>query len=332
MSRKILYVGDVHATVEDLEDCEALISYICQVSQEQQVDEVVFLGDQYHNHSLINVHVMAFWQAVIIRLKHLKSLKFLVGNHDRPGGGAKVHALMAHDMTYSEYVRVVDKPHLEDGILYLPFYDNNEEFLAATNSYLGKTLVCHQTFNGAKYDNGFYAPDGIDHNLIPYERIFSGHIHTPQEFGKVKYFGAPRWRTLSDANIDRYIWLVEHAKTGEVLSITPFSTGSVCRQIFHLLDSPENEISTDLDPKHQYRIDLHGPAEWVEKREKQLTRPGVRIRPFKTTTVAPIIKESDGITKSFRAFMSGYTAKYLTPNQILHERVSDRLGSWLNGK
>jgi len=65
---------------------------------------------------------------------------------------------------------------IEDGVHALSFHKDEDQFLSKLKS--GKILFCHQTFDGAKFENGFYAPDGFDFSGIKYEKIISGHIHT----------------------------------------------------------------------------------------------------------------------------------------------------------
>jgi hypothetical protein len=102
----------------------------------------------------------------------------LVGNHDLTGSkSSTANSMMAH----SADVVVIDKPTVYGGVLFMPYMADTEEFVRictryATDNALG-TLVCHQTFDGSKYDTGFYAKDGIDPKRIPFNRVVSGHIH-----------------------------------------------------------------------------------------------------------------------------------------------------------
>ena len=126
------------------------------------------------------------------------------------------------------------------------------------------TVVCHQTFAGSDYGNGFYAKDGINPDLIPQKKIIGGHIHSGQEFGKVFYVGSPRWRTLTDANQDRAIWLIEFDGEGNLLNKTPFSTNGVCRRVFAATLTPDNPQIPDMQVKDRYRITVKGPVDFVE--------------------------------------------------------------------
>jgi hypothetical protein len=102
-------------------------------------------------------------------------------------------------------IMVVDEPRVVlPGILFVPYVHDPAEFVQICQQYPeAKTVVCHQTFAGSYFENGFLTPDGVEPNLLPQEQVISGHVHSPQRIGKVWYPGAPRWRTVSDANTER---------------------------------------------------------------------------------------------------------------------------------
>lgn len=319
---KTLFVGDVHATPEELGDCRALFDLVRKLCVSELVDEVCLLGDSYHSNNVVRVEVMNFWRNAFNDLRSVVSVSALVGNHDYAGEGSKIHAMAAHH----EQIEVVDRPVLRNGILFMPYYSDRTAFVADANRMGGSTLVCHQTFAGSKYENGFYAEDGVDPDLLHHERIVSGHIHTPQIFGKVTYVGSPRWRTLSDANVERALWLYEFDHLGRVLSKLSFDTGETCRQIRYVLDTPDDPFTGVLDPRFDWRVDVRGPAAYVEERRKQLAGPGVRLRSFKEERRAPVVRESEGIDVAFAKFAAKFRGRCGTDPAVLADMVRRYLG------
>ena len=192
-------------------------------------------------------------------------------------------------------VTVVDEPtRIGPGVIAIPHRDSGEDFLSLCSEYPeDATVVCHQTFNGGQYDNGFYAKDGIDPNLVPQPMILSGHIHAPQSFGKVWYVGAPRWRTASDANVERAIWVVEHDDLGNIVSKTPVRTGETCRRIWELrgrrATTPVRiRILSDLDGhKDDIRVTCRGSEEWIRVRKPLLDERASGYAPSAPTRSAP---------------------------------------------
>ncbi len=262
----------------------------------------------------------------------------ICGNHDRPGDESTTsHAMLAHDQQRN--VHVVDRPQLLTWITpkaaAIPYMASNERFLEAAAAVGGSTLLAHQTFQGAKYDNGFFCPDGIPVDGIPHDLVISGHIHAPQSFGKVWYVGAPRWRTLDDANTDRNLWLVDLDDPKHCQS---FSTVGICWEIRHIVLTPsEADVPTfdppliggELHPGIEWRLDIKGPAAFVDKWKSAFSASNVKIRTFITDTASTVkVRESQGIGKAFESFKDSYTPRYGTPKETLDKLVASRVTSW----
>ena len=324
---KILMIGDVHPEVHSLNDCSALMQFVLEVAEQTHPDYLLFLGDQHHNHALLHLEVLAFWKSTFKAFNQRGRYKILalVGNHDMTGvEGSTANAMMAY--SGDPGVKVVDKPIALDGLLLMPYYSDHQAFVSECQRHDCSTLICHQTFSGAVYDNGFYAADGIDPNLIPQEQIIAGHIHTSTSFGKCLYLGSPRWRTASDANVEKAIWLMKF-EGGKLMEQTPFDTGSVCKRIWRLTDTPENPITQVLEGKDEWRLDIKGPPEYVERRKKELQAPGVRVKCFPSQqSTLNQVRESDGIGTAFGKYLNRYEPKHGTPKQTLEAMVKERIG------
>jgi DNA repair exonuclease SbcCD nuclease subunit len=289
------------------------------------VDVVCLLGDNYHCHNVIRAEVMAFYRDWFKQFRKKCSIQMmsLVGNHDFSGEGHPVHAMMIHE----DQIKVVDKPCKLGGVLFMPYYSDREKFVTDANSFPGtKTLVCHQTFFGSRYESGFLAEDGIEVDRIPQDTILVGHIHTPQAFGKVTYIGAPRWRSLSDANTNRAIWLYTFDDDGNAVEKLPFDTGEACRQIRYVLITPDDLFDGQMDPKHDWRVDIRGPSDFVAVQRKLWARDGNKVRSFITDRPAARVRESEGIGNAFRRYLKDYVPKGGTPIEVLEQMAKERLG------
>jgi DNA repair exonuclease SbcCD nuclease subunit len=322
---RYLFVGDIHAVPEELEDCHALRKMVEFYTFAEQVDVVVFLGDQYHTHSIIRAEVMAFYRMWFREWRERFSTKIiaLTGNHDYAGEGHSVHAMMIHE----EQIKVVDKPCRLGGLLFMPYYSDREKFVADANAHPGtNTLVCHQTFVGSRYENGLPALDGIDLKRIPQKTVISGHLHTPQEFDTAIYIGAPRWRSLSDANVDRALWIYDFDAHGNVTNKASFDTSEYCQQIRYVCITPDNLFDGEMDPRHDWRVDIKGPAIFVAVQKKLWARPGVKVRTFLTDKPISKVRESEGIGTAFRKFLKEYKPTNGTPIEVLEDMARERLG------
>jgi DNA repair exonuclease SbcCD nuclease subunit len=322
---KCLYVGDPHAEASSLHEMQKLIDMVTGIAQNNNVDRIILLGDQYHNHSLVHLQVMEFWERALKQLSlSARNVVALVGNHDKAGyANSKANAMMLH-----KNVITVDGS-MEDAnnLLYVGYQHNPEEFIRICKNSSQRTVICHQTLFGSKYENGFYAPqkDSIDPGDIPQSLIISGHIHTAQQFGKVWYPGSPRWRIATDANVEKYVYLVEHNYDGSMASRQEFSTKGACRPMYVLDDTEDNPLT--LDNKHKDAkviINVFGSVERVKRRKEEFEKLGHISRGFPVKNYRTDIKESDGVQKSFLKFVSTFKAQNGTAPERLIE-LSQRI-------
>lgn len=317
---RYLIVGDYHAESSDLGDCYSLSDFIIDKAKALKA-KVVFTGDQYHTHGVINAEVQKFWYDFYDKLP-FGSIS-LVGNHDKPGSANSMATAMLAHMKQTQVVR---EPMVIDGILFVPYVHTADEFVQICKTFSKiKTVICHATFSGSKFENGFYAPDGVDPDLIPQESVISGHIHAPQEFGKVWYVGAPRWRTISDAGIERAIWNVDFDEEGTMLDRFPFSTGSVCRKIIQLIDKEESPSNDLFLSGHDYRVDIHGDAAFIEQRVAHWKALGARVRTFQKQEELAQVSELEGIEVAFQKWVDGYQASRCTTTGQLKEMLKERV-------
>lgn len=330
----VLLVGDVHATPDELDDCENLLLLVERTAAERPTSHIVFMGDQYNTHDVVNTRCIEFWRRWFSRLQDggYKVIA-LRGNHDQVNPTAPYpHSMLAHPE-----ILVVDKP-MELPIMScaaMPYYASNEEFVAEANA-LHKanphlaTLFCHQTFQGASYENGFYAKDAIDLAEVTWPNLVSGHIHTPQKIGKAIYVGAPRWRIRSDANIER--WLTYAETTPTKLNFkhkTP--TSSACRKIWVQIDKPDEPavIGSYQQGKDKLYIDVYGPTDkYVRDRETELKSLfGAVTRGFPTRTKIDSVSEIEGVEVAFSKFAGRFQPPNGTSVSILNSMLEQRLGT-----
>jgi DNA repair exonuclease SbcCD nuclease subunit len=323
---KLLFVGDVHATANDLDDCKALIDFVIEKAKNHKdLDAVVFLGDIYDTHAIINAEVLKFWHDSFNQFNRLELQTItLCGNHDSSGSPhSKAHALIAH---YAD-TTVVDKPIAIDGIGFMPYMHFKEEFVTAASSIGTDTIICHQSFNGAQFENGFPDPSGIDVGLLNQRLVIAGHLHLRQAFGVIRYLGSPRWRTKSDANIDKSIVYMDVQPNGTILEEIHYDTSLVCRKVHTFEDRPNAPVDlSQVKARDRVYIDIYGPEGHVNARKDELAATGYRIRTFKEETKANnVIKESDGISKAFSKWVQLYKPKYGTSTATLQKLLAERI-------
>lgn len=330
---KVLIVGDAHVTPQEIEDCNNLAKLILETVKKFNIEQVLFLGDLYHSNSIVHTPAIAFWNSLFSKLTKTCDAIALVGNHDQFSHTIRApYSLIIH-AEQNERIHVVDKVQtlpILPNVCLAPYYADPELFFQDVTGFNmthpdAKTLVCHQTFNGAKFNEGFYAKDAVEPLSIPFN-IISGHIHTAHSFSNVWYPGSPRWRILSDANQDRFIYITEFNKDGSYSVLDRVSTNKVCRSIIKLTDTPESPANVVESENVDVRIDVYGPPEYVKDRKLELeAKYGAKCRPFPTKVKKQVVSEADGIEVSFKKFGSNFIPPNKTPVESLLNEVAERL-------
>ena len=268
---KILRIGDPHVKPSNINESDDLMIFVNDMILKHKPDRVELLGDLFHTHSILRLEVIDFWNAWLDTLSEASELFVLTGNHDQSGDySLGSSALTVFQRIKKKKLQIVENAVHKGIFAYIAYHHDHEEFIAKANGMANdgaRVLVCHQTFNGSKYESGMYAPGGIDPALLNYKTIISGHIHSTQYIKNgdqtVYYPGTPKWDTLSDANESKGIWLYEHDdQTGAVISETCISTNEVCMPIFKLAWE-ENGKKPDLPERGKIYIDLVGSSQWV---------------------------------------------------------------------
>ena len=172
-----LLIGDPHVKLDNLQESLALILWLARLCNDRDLTPV-FMGDQYDSHAIARVEVMELWQMAFDQFKNRPIA--IDGNHDMDMSGT--HSLMISHRRQVKWISIVDGgdrsfqlspelPHI--GVL--PFFRSNGQFIEEAQTLVSKgckLILCHQEFNGAKYDNGFYAPNGVNLDDIPGVALF----------------------------------------------------------------------------------------------------------------------------------------------------------------
>ena len=274
----ILRIGDPHVKPSNIDESDALMSFVNDMVLKYKPQRIEILGDLYHTHSLIRLEVQDFWNQWLDTLSEAAELFVLVGNHDQSGDyNSQSNALSVFNHIKKRNLKIIDNARHEGPFAYLAYHHNHEELVLKANNMaaLGaKVLVCHQTFDGSKYESGMYAPDGIDPALFHYDLIISGHIHSTQTIVSptqtVIYPGTAKWDTASDANETKGIWLYEHDDvTGSIIKVTMLPTNEVCTPIISVIWN-EGEPMPELPEKAKASVELIGSGDWVTKNKAML--------------------------------------------------------------
>lgn len=327
MSHRILYIGDMHVVPEEIEEAQALLDYVLELALEFQA-RVCFLGDQHHTHSIVRVETLTFWYKNFERFKqHQIPVIALVGNHDLSSSyQSNEHAMVS----YQHLITVIDHPSCDpeiSGLFYVPYLANSETFIKICQEQASfPTVVCHQTFLNAQYDNGFYAKEGIDLASIPQTQIISGHIHSYFQEGKLLYVGSPRWRNFSDSNIEKFLCLITHHKDGTIDSLQKFPTDHVCKKIIQITEEEWGK-QRSLDPKkHKIQLILKGTKQELLQKKDLYAKQGFLVKGIVEEERGKCkVSESAGIKEAFKKYFYDNHRGFSTSSTHLLSLIQKRL-------
>lgn len=316
---KILRVGDPHIRPANIEEAEALMHFIKHLVITLKIDRLELLGDLFHTHSIIRLEVLEFWNGWLQVFSDIVETVILVGNHDQSGDyRSTFHALRVFKnmMAHRPFLKIVDVPVVYGVYGYMPYIHDIKEFVTQAKSLKeqgANILVCHATFYGSQFDNGFYAPEGINPDDIPFDQIISGHIHKEQMFanGKVDYPGTAKWDTQSDANENKGVWLYEHDDKGKVLVRQMIPTDKVCRPIVSLTWKEGEEMPV-FPENAKASIELIGSSTWITKQKASL-KGTVGLR-SKVTDKKETAKRTVG--KGFDDFLLNTYSSTVAPQEL----------------
>lgn len=214
MLKKILVVGDPHLKISAIKDAEIFVNKLANVVQNNKFDEVVILGDLFDTFAVIRSEIMSIWSNFLKEAAQHSKIILIVGNHDMAGESGGSHALEPFKNFIN--VQVIDKPFFDGIAYYLPFYRDNNKFIEECKVIPSNSvLFCHQSFNGAQFENGFYDPTGVQPEAVLHlAGVISGHIHKNQKLNNIWYPGTPYQMSFSDAQEIKYIYELELTSSG----------------------------------------------------------------------------------------------------------------------
>jgi DNA repair exonuclease SbcCD nuclease subunit len=319
---KIIRVGDPHAKPSNLDDLQKLLDFSISKALELKVSHIELLGDLFDTHLVMRMDVINFWQSFVHKADSLKlQVVAIVGNHDMVGDKQRETQMSALDsLKYiSKYFKVIDKPDIFNGTAYMPYRSDEKEFTEQALYLLPQsngTLVCHQTFDGSKFDNGMYAPHGFNVDVLSgFKQVISGHIHSTQRFSNILYIGTARWESLSDANLNKGIWLFEE---GEDPVMIP--TDKICQPI-KLYEISEGSNIPEIAVGDKNHIVLKGSSQWISKTSKSLKGLG-KITPRPTDTKNQLENRIEKISS-----LDAYSVDFKFENNIKYTEVLEYINN-----
>ncbi len=209
-----LLVGDPHLKISILEDARRFIAELLGLIRTRSYRRVILLGDQFDSFAIVRSEILSLWNEFFREASKHSRLIALVGNHDLAGSQGGTHPM--EPFKAFPNVTVVDQIELVDNIFLFPFIRSTNEFERLCRELPPKSvLICHQSFNGCQFENGFYDPNGADPRCVGHlNSVISGHIHKAQRIANIWYPGTPFQQTFSDAGEQKKVYEIDLSESG----------------------------------------------------------------------------------------------------------------------
>ena len=193
----------------------------------EQVDHIVFGGDLFHTHGIIDSNVLKVAYEGIAEIMEASNcyMDMLVGNHDTATKDMSTHSL--HWLNSIPGVRVIDKPthnDLEnhaDPFSFLPYTEDADvlkKFFADANEF----CFMHQGMVNVPMASGFVVNEIMNYEMIPdhVKHVFTGHYHPFRLVGeKATVIGSVMQHTWADMGYNRG-FLIFDTDTGTIRHIS----------------------------------------------------------------------------------------------------------------
>jgi DNA repair exonuclease SbcCD nuclease subunit len=295
---KFLITADVH--LDDRADHAYRWNVFKKLSRRAQrgdIDAIIIAGD------LVDIkdrHPASFVdrltaEVVDLPFKALCPVYILKGNHDYVDPSCPFFGYFDHliDVHYVTETTVFD-PEGPRPALLIPHtswavgadWRRRYSLKGPDDNTTWNTIICHQTFNGAKASNGTEM-EGVPLKSVNTEacngtRVLSGDIHVPQKIGNVTYIGSPHPVAFGDMFEPRIVtWDRDRQKLGTI------RCAGLQRLMLHFDYDGETLTRRDnyeLNDGDHAKVRLHAhPAfvgEWPTLRQgivSELEAQGVRV-------------------------------------------------------
>ena len=178
------------------------------ILRREGVTTLLHLGDVFDRRKYSNYQSLALAKEMFFDPAREFKIHMLVGNHDAYFKNS--NHINSVSLTCKEYDNITvyqDIPEVIEieghHIFLVPWIASNNR--ATALNMIGKAkadiVMGHLEINGSEMVPGLYCDHGLDRNLFKrYERVFSGHYHTQQDDGHIRYLGAPYEITWNDYN------------------------------------------------------------------------------------------------------------------------------------
>lgn len=218
---RMLLFSDLHLSPRTYVTCMKVLRRVhCEAVQRHI--SVGFLGDFFdkvHSQGTLPVNIlnelMRFFET-----EWTVPMIMIPGNHDYFDAAETEHGLTPFAYA-SKHIRVLDKPTVIDRQLWVPWRRSPQTIATILQENQDIDVIFgHFDIVGFKMSHTQLSTEGMVVSDFPVGiPVYSGHYHTPQKHGSIRYLGSPYQLTLSEAEDKKALVVIDHTNVSEMIPI-----------------------------------------------------------------------------------------------------------------
>ena len=255
--KRVFYLGDLHLGVRNnsVEWINAHEQFFYEwflpkvKSMWRPGDCLVQLGDVFDSRQSLNLKVMNLGISVFHELSKIfvDGVFVIAGNHD-------VYGRLSTEINSINVLKWIPNVHVyiepesiqlgNRSVFLMPWRKDHaaeEELLSATSPH--DYLFCHTDISGMKHNRYADVPHGVSYKLLDlFDRVYSGHIHYSQNYGKVRMLGSPYQLTRADSENPKHFMVADLSTGEEVYYENDFSPKFIKIPLRQVLEKTPSEL------------------------------------------------------------------------------------------
>lgn len=217
----MLLFSDLHLSPRTYQTCMQVLRRVHREAQRRNTT-VGFLGDFFdkvHSQGTLPVNIlnelMRFFET-----EWSVPMIMIPGNHDYFDAAETEHGLTPFAYA-SKHIRVLDEPTVIARQLWVPWRRSVETVASVLREHRDvDAILGHFDIIGFKMSHSRLSTEGVQPDDFPADvPVYSGHYHTPQTHGNIRYLGSPYQLTLSEAEDQKTLLLLRNHHVVEEIPI-----------------------------------------------------------------------------------------------------------------
>lgn len=205
-----LHFGEKNNSVEHNESLLDFIDWFIEKCKENQVDQILCMGDYFHTRNKLDVLTIDYGREGIKKLKAAyDDVVFLKGNHDlyyKNSNDVSSMNIFKDEIAIVEDFQCTSDYDGNVNLLYTSWISSPEmwdRLVTRVNEGDINYIFGHFEFSGFRMNNHYVMEHGNNHKQLKNAtKVFTGHYHKRQEMDNVVYVGTPFPFNYSDVNDD----------------------------------------------------------------------------------------------------------------------------------